>query len=58
LGLAYGGYKLGENYEDLRDWLAPAEYPIAAVLAILVGWYVYRHIKKVWWDERREAAAE
>jgi membrane protein DedA with SNARE-associated domain len=56
LGLAYGGYKLGENYEDLREWLAPAEYPIAAVLAALVGWYVYRHIKKVWWDERREAA--
>jgi membrane protein DedA with SNARE-associated domain len=56
LGLAYGGYKLGENYEDLREWLAPAEYPIAAALAALVGWYVYRHIKKVWWDERREAA--
>jgi membrane protein DedA with SNARE-associated domain len=47
--LAYGGYKLGENYEDLRNWMRPADYPIAAIIAILVGWYVYRHVKRAWW---------
>ena len=56
-GLAYGGYKLGENYEDLRAWMAPADYPIAAIVALGVGWYIYRSVKKVWWDERKEGAA-
>jgi membrane protein DedA with SNARE-associated domain len=54
VALAAGGYTLGENYEDIRDWLAPAEYPIAIILAAAVIWYVYRHVKKVWWDERHE----
>ena len=27
IGLTYGGYKLGENYEDLRAWMRPADYP-------------------------------
>lgn len=59
-GLTYGGYKLGENYEDLRNWLQPAEYPIAIVLALAIGWYVYRHIKNVIDEGRAEerAAAE
>jgi membrane protein DedA with SNARE-associated domain len=57
LGLAYGGYTLGENYEDIREWMAPAEYPIAALLVGGVAWYVYRHVKKVWWDERNATPA-
>jgi membrane protein DedA with SNARE-associated domain len=56
VGLATAGYKLGENYEDVRAWMQPVEYPVAAILALLVIWYVYRHVKKVWWDERRDAA--
>ena len=57
VGLAAAGYKLGENYEDIRDWMQPVEYPIAALLAILVGWYIYRHIREVL-DERGEEAAD
>ena len=58
-GLAYGGYKLGAEYEDLRAWMRPADYPIAAIIAVLVGWYVYRHVKRAWWpsDPETEAAA-
>ena len=52
-GLAYGGYKLGENYEDLRKWMEPAQYPIAIILVVAIGWYVYRHIKSVI-DEGKE----
>lgn len=47
LGLAAGGYKLGENYEDIRNWMQPVEYPVAALLAAAIAWYVYRHVKKV-----------
>jgi len=56
-GLAYGGYKLGEHYEDLRAWMRPADYPIAAVIAVALVWYVYRHIKRAWWEGGPEAAA-
>lgn len=49
--LAYGGYKLGENYEDLREWMRPFDYPIAIIIGIAVVWYVYRHIKRAWGDD-------
>jgi len=54
VGLAYGGYKLGENYDDLRAWMRPADYPIAAIILALVAWYVYRHIKRAWWEPEPE----
>ena len=47
-GLAAGGYVLGENWEDLRVWMRPADIPIAIVLIILVSWYIVRHIRKAW----------
>jgi membrane protein DedA with SNARE-associated domain len=56
IGLTYGGYKLGENYEDLRAWMRPVDYPIAAILAALLVWYVYRHVKRAWGEGGTEAA--
>lgn len=50
VGLAYGGYKLGKNYEDLRNWMRPLDYPIAVVVALLAAWYLYRHIRRAWWE--------
>lgn len=55
-GLAAGGYKLGENYERLREWMRPLDYPIAAIIVLLVVWYVYRHVKRSWFDDGPEAA--
>jgi membrane protein DedA with SNARE-associated domain len=46
--LAAAGYQLGENWHDLRDWMAPADIPIAIVLVLLVAWYVVRHVRKAW----------
>lgn len=57
-GLAYGGYTLGKNYEDLRAWMRPLDYPIAAVIVLAVIWYVYRHIKRAWWEAEPEATHE
>ena len=48
LALAWAGFALGENWEDLRAWMRPADIPILIVGAILVGWYVYRHVKRAW----------
>ncbi|MCH8987430.1 MAG: DedA family protein [Chloroflexi bacterium] len=47
LGLAYGGYKLGENWEDLRRVMRPFDFPIAAIMAVLVVWFIYRRIKTI-----------
>ncbi len=55
LGLAWGGFALGENWEDLRDWMRPADIPIVAIGLILVGWYVYRHVKRAWAESPEEA---
>jgi membrane protein DedA with SNARE-associated domain len=46
VGLAAGGYKLGENYDRLREWMRPADIPIAIVLVALVGWFLYRHVRR------------
>jgi membrane protein DedA with SNARE-associated domain len=51
VGLAYGGYKLGENWEDLRAAMRPIDYPIAAIILVAVAWYVYRHVKRAWGDD-------
>jgi membrane protein DedA with SNARE-associated domain len=58
VALAAGGYKLGENYEDMRDWVAPIEIPVAIALAAFVAWYVYRHVKKVLAENRAGTADE
>jgi membrane protein DedA with SNARE-associated domain len=55
VGLAYGGYKLGQNYEDLRAWMRPLDYPIAAIIAAAVVWYVYRHVKRAWGTTEEQA---
>lgn len=58
VGLAAAGYKLGENYEDIRDWMQPVEYPIAIILGGLVVWYVVRHVREVLNERGTEAAEE
>jgi membrane protein DedA with SNARE-associated domain len=46
--LAVIGYELGENWADIRDWMRPVEIPTAAILVVLVAWYVFRHVKRAW----------
>jgi membrane protein DedA with SNARE-associated domain len=48
LALAAAGYILGENWEDIRRWMRPADVPVAIVIALLVAYYVYRHIRRAW----------
>ena len=50
-GLAYGGYRLGKNWEDLRAAMKPLDYPIAAVILVVLVWYVVRHVRRAWGDD-------
>jgi membrane protein DedA with SNARE-associated domain len=45
LGLAWGGYLLGEHWEQLRNVMRPFDPIIIAAVLVLVGLYIYRHIR-------------
>ena len=46
LGLAWGGFALGENWEKLSDWFRPVSIPIAVALVLLVAYFVYRRVRE------------
>jgi membrane protein DedA with SNARE-associated domain len=46
LGLAYGGYLLGEHWEQLRAVMRPFDPLVLAILLAGVGYYIYRHVKR------------
>jgi membrane protein DedA with SNARE-associated domain len=47
--LAGAGYKLGENYSEIDQWLGPASNAVLVVLALGYGWrlWTHRHIMPV-----------
>ena len=51
LGLAWAGFVLGENWERIRTWMRPADIPIAVVALVLIGLYIYRHVRRAWAEE-------
>ena len=53
LGLAWGGFLLGENYNSIRNVSKPFDIPIIATVIVIVIWFLWRRIKEV----RKESAA-
>jgi membrane protein DedA with SNARE-associated domain len=45
LGLAWGGFALGDRWEDLTRWFRPVTTPIAIVVVLLIAYYLYRRIR-------------
>ena len=45
VGLAYGGYLLGEHWEQIRAIMRPFDPFIIAVVVIFIALYIYRHIR-------------
>lgn len=45
-GLAWLGYVLGNKFEEVRNSMGWIDYPIIAVVLILVGWFIYASLKK------------
>ena len=45
VGLAYGGYRLGEHWEQIRTVMRPFDPLIIAFIVVLIALYIYRHIK-------------
>jgi len=44
-GLAYGGYLLGEHWEEIRTVMRPLDPLIGVLIVALIAFYIYRHIK-------------
>ena len=47
LGLAWGGFLLGENYDAIRDVSKPFDIPIIGIILVIAIWIVWRRIKEV-----------
>jgi membrane protein DedA with SNARE-associated domain len=58
LGLAWGGYMLGENWEELRAWMRPADYPILVVMVLAVAWYIWHKLREIRREGRQPPAAD
>jgi len=44
-GLTYGGYQLGEHWQRISTFMRPFWIPIMVAVAVLIGFYIYRHLK-------------
>jgi membrane protein DedA with SNARE-associated domain len=47
VALAWGGYKLGENWEDILPYFRPVSVPIALLVAAVAAFWLYRRIREV-----------
>ena len=47
VGLAYGGYQLGEHWEQIRTVMRPFDPLIGVLIVALIAFYIYRHLKQV-----------
>ncbi|MBI4188009.1 MAG: DedA family protein [Chloroflexi bacterium] len=45
VGLTYGGYRLGEHWEQIRNVMRPFDPLIGAVIIALLVFYIYRHVR-------------
>jgi membrane protein DedA with SNARE-associated domain len=43
--LSLGGYFLGQNWDKIRTVMRPFDPVIVVLAVILIGFYVYRHVK-------------
>jgi membrane protein DedA with SNARE-associated domain len=44
--LSLAGFFLGQNWEKIRTVMRPYDPIFIAIIVILIGWYIYRHIKR------------
>ena len=58
LGLAWGGFLLGEHWDRITDYLRPVAIPIALAILLAAGYYFYRRIRELSRDAKRREEAE
>lgn len=48
LGLAYGGYVLGQKWDSIQAVMRPFNIPIAAASGLTICFYIWRHYRQAW----------
>lgn len=44
--LAYGGFLLGQHWEQIRAVMRPFDIPIVAIIVLLIAWFVVRRLRR------------
>lgn len=57
LGLAWGGYVLGENYDAIRNVSRPFDIPILGAVLALAAWFVWHQVRTIRAESRERAEA-
>jgi membrane protein DedA with SNARE-associated domain len=47
VGLAYGGYLLGQNWERIREVIRPFDIPILVIFLALVAFFIWRRLRSI-----------
>jgi membrane protein DedA with SNARE-associated domain len=58
LGLAWGGFLLGENYDSIREVSRPFDIPIILTVLALGIWFVWRRIREIRAESAGSAVSE
>jgi membrane protein DedA with SNARE-associated domain len=45
-GLTFGGFLLGEHWDEIRAAIRPFDIPIVIIVGLLIAYYVFRHIRR------------
>ena len=43
--LTYAGVKMGENWEQIREYLHKFDLTVGIFIILFIAWYIYRHLK-------------
>ncbi|HEX2910003.1 MAG TPA: DedA family protein [Chloroflexia bacterium] len=46
IALAGIGFALGSQFEEVRNSISWLDYPIIAIILLLIGWFIYSNLKK------------
>jgi membrane protein DedA with SNARE-associated domain len=58
LGLAWAGYELGENWEDISTYIRPVAIPIGVVCLLAIAYFVFRRVRELSHEGRSLLDAE
>ncbi len=54
LALAWAGYLLGNNYEEIREFTKPFTLPVVGVIAVVGVWFVAHRIREIRAESKRD----
>jgi membrane protein DedA with SNARE-associated domain len=57
-GLIVAGYKLGENWEDVKKVFEPFQYLFIVAMVVVVAWFFWKRVKADHADETTSEASE